>query len=183
MLVSDHWILHSSAIIIFLLRTVFVIGDYTDDWWHRGYFGCCFAPFQCTVQYLQLEHLLPSLDWISLAFDYKSSHQNNNSAQNKRRIYLAFLSIASPILFYQCFDQSPDLVFHVIGLTPGTQYSLRIAFYGNYNYCCPILSCISISPFYQYINAMKIKMKTFLSLSRVKLFWRELGFLPNGTQM
>jgi hypothetical protein len=32
-----------------------------------------------------------------------------------------------------CFDQSPDLVFHVNGLSPGMQYSLRIAFYERGN--------------------------------------------------
>jgi Tfp pilus assembly protein PilF len=32
-----------------------------------------------------------------------------------------------------CFDQSPDLEFHVKGLIPGAQYSLRIAFYERGN--------------------------------------------------
>ena len=32
-----------------------------------------------------------------------------------------------------CFDQSSDLVFHVNGLAPGAQYSLRIAFYERGN--------------------------------------------------
>ena len=128
---------------------------------------------------------LTLLNFTSLPFDYKSSQQNNHSTQNKRRIYLTPIPTASTILFYQCFDQSPDLVFHVNGLTPGTQYSLRIAFYGKYNYCCPIQSLIayiSITPCYQYLNAMKIKTETFSSLTRLKLFWRELAVLPNGTR-
>lgn len=29
----------------------------------------------------------------------------------------------------ECFEQTPDLIYHVSGLTPGTQYSLRVAFY------------------------------------------------------
>jgi hypothetical protein len=31
-----------------------------------------------------------------------------------------------------CFDQTPDLVFHANGLSPGTQYVLRIAFFGSF---------------------------------------------------
>ena len=144
----------------------------------------CSISMYCTIL-LQLEHLLPSLDWISLAFPLITNLLNNKIIVHKRQMYLPFLSTASTTLFYQCFDQSPDLVFHVNGLTPGTQYSLRIAFYGKYNYCCPIqylIAYISITPCYQYLNAMKIKTETFSSLTRLKLFWRELAVLPNGTR-
>ena len=33
----------------------------------------------------------------------------------------------------ECFEQTPDLIYHVSGLIPGTQYSLRVAFYERGN--------------------------------------------------
>lgn len=47
----------------------------------------------------------------------------------------------------QCFDEVPDFSFQAFGLSPGTQYTLRISLYGKSCIFSYVYSIARISPY------------------------------------
>lgn len=79
----------------------------------------------------KLEILFPEngqvLDDINLEIRVKIDGYNLPSSFHDSKVCIGLS--AGMTTAEQCFDQSPDLVFHANGLSPGTQYVLRVAFY------------------------------------------------------
>lgn len=66
---------------------------------------------------------------ICVGLSWKHYHVNYHSKQAEKAVEPA----RKDDFAEQCFDEVPDFSFQAFGLSPGTQYTLRIALYGKHH--------------------------------------------------
>ena len=81
----------------------------------------------------QLEILYPDngqvLDDTNLDIQIRVTGYDVPSVFHDSKICVALSAAGDHSYSEHCFDQTPDLVFHAKGLSPGAGYTLRIVFY------------------------------------------------------